>query len=270
MEILRVLTLNLWGEQPPLERRMELVASGLHAMRPDVIALQEVREVPETMPNQAATLAQALGYQYAFAVATPWGGGSEGLALLSALPIVRSEWRELPHASTQERRIVLGAALATDQGELGVFTTHLNWRMVDGIKRESQVSAVDAFVSAWPSSLPKVVMGDFNATPMHDEIRFLRGQHTLEGRRTVYQDAWERYHPGDPGYTWSARNPYTQRMRFVEADRRLDYVFVSPVTRDGRGFIHSCHLVFDQAAADGTFASDHFGLYAEIQIAPLP
>src|SRR5690242_19760647 len=40
---LRALTLNLWGEQPPLDRRMALAIEGIRALDPDVIALQEVR-----------------------------------------------------------------------------------------------------------------------------------------------------------------------------------------------------------------------------------
>ena len=43
---LRCLTLNLWGSEPPLERRMELVAAALRELQPDVVGLQEVREVP--------------------------------------------------------------------------------------------------------------------------------------------------------------------------------------------------------------------------------
>lgn len=269
MERLRVLTLNLYGEQPPLERRLQEVESGLRALAPDVVALQEVREVANRLPNQAATLAAALGHEYCYAVATPWGGGNEGLALLSRIPMLRFDFRELPNATAEERRIVLGAALSTPHGEVAVFTTHLNWRLGDGLRREAQVLAVDEFVSSWPTNLPKVLMGDFNATPLHDEIRFLRGQHTLGGRRTIYQDAWERCHGGAPGYTWAARNPYTDRMRFLENDRRLDYVLVTPATRDGRGMVRACRIVLDEPAQDGVYASDHFGVYAEIQLAPL-
>ena len=60
MTVLRVLTLNLWGEQGPVARRMEVCAAGLKAIAPDVVALQEVREVEGKLPNQAATLAAGL------------------------------------------------------------------------------------------------------------------------------------------------------------------------------------------------------------------
>lgn len=269
MERLTVLTLNLWGEQPPLARRMEILEEGIHALSPDVVALQEVRQIPGRLANQAETLASRLGWHCAFAIATSWGEGDEGLAILSRLPMIRHEARELPHATPSERRIVLGAALASDQGELAVFTTHLNYRLGDGLKRERQVLEADAFVTAWPSTLPKILMGDFNATPDHDEIRFLRGWHSLDGRRTVYQDAWARLHPDEPGHTWSGRNPYAHKLGWLELDRRLDYVFVTPLSRDGRGRILESRIVFDQPASDSCYASDHFGLSAIIQIAPL-
>jgi endonuclease/exonuclease/phosphatase family metal-dependent hydrolase len=55
-------------------------------------------------------------------------------------------------------------------------------------------------------------------------------------------------------------------LDFLEPDRRIDYIFVTPRRRDGRAAIRSCRIVLDQPAADGAFASDHFGLLAEIQM----
>jgi endonuclease/exonuclease/phosphatase family metal-dependent hydrolase len=109
-------------------------------------------------------------------------------------------------------------------------------------------------------------MGDFNARPESDEIRWLRGLCTLSGRRTHFQDAWDRLHPGERGWTWSSANPYTKPLAFLEPDRRIDYIFVTPMRRDGRASIRSCRIVLDQPAPDGAYASDHFGLLAEIQI----
>jgi endonuclease/exonuclease/phosphatase family metal-dependent hydrolase len=268
MDVVRVLTLNLWGEQPPLDRRLEIVTEACRALAPDVVALQEVRVVPGTVPNTAGTLAAALGWSWVFEVATPWGGGDEGLAILSRLPIARHAHAELPHAVPTERRIVLGAGIETPHGELAVFTTHLNYRLAEGVKREDQVVAVDAFAAAWESKLPKILVGDFNAVPESDEIRFLRGQHTSGGRRTFWQDAWVRCHGAEAGLTWARRNPCTARLGWLELDRRIDYVFVSPLFRDGRGAIRDCRIVLDEPDADGCFGSDHFGLLAEVHLTP--
>ena len=125
--------------------------------------------------------------------------------------------------------------------------------------------AIDAAVSARAGDLPQILMGDFNARPESDEIRWLRGLCTVDGRRVHYQDAWERVHPGERGWTWTLANPYTAPLRFLDPDRRIDYIFVTTMRKDGRGTIHDCRVVFDQPE-DGVFASDHFGVLAEIQI----
>jgi endonuclease/exonuclease/phosphatase family metal-dependent hydrolase len=271
---LRCLTLNLWGIEPPVEERMDLVVEGLRTLDPDVVALQEVREGPG-LPNQAEVLGQAAGYHAVFEPATPFGGGQEGLALLARQPFDEHAARALPGAQPDERRILLSARL----GDLWVHTTHLNYRLQHGLVREQQVLAIDqrlqalqtlqtlqTFAPGERKAEVQILMGDFNARPEADEMRFLRGLHTLEGRRTHYQDAWDRLHPAGAGWTWAAANPYTARLSFLERDRRLDYIYVTPERRDGRGRIHDCRIVLDQPGPGGVFASDHFGLLAEIQI----
>ena len=85
---LRIMTLNLWGENGPWEERLALVGEKLASLQPDVVALQEVREVPDRIVNQAEVLAaRGRGYQHVFAPSTDWGGGQEGLAILSRFPI---------------------------------------------------------------------------------------------------------------------------------------------------------------------------------------
>lgn len=269
----RAVTLNLWGEQPPLETRMALVQRELLRLRPDIVALQEVRQVPGQVPNQAETLAQGLSYRYVFAPTVEWGGGQEGLAILSQRPILSSGHVELPHAAATERRIVLWATIDTAAGVVAAFSTHLNYRMTHGVIREDQVAAVDRVVGevvAAQQARVGILMGDFNATPDSDEIRYLRGLHTLQGRRTYYQDAYLlRHGAASPGPTWSRRNPFTQRLRFLESDRRIDYIFVTSMSRDGRGQVQDCRIVLDVPDGQGVYPSDHFGVMAEVQVAPL-
>ena len=268
MKTLRCLTLNLWGAEPPLERRMAMVASALGELAPDVVALQEVREVPGQLPNQAESLAQTVGLHHVFAPATPFAGGHEGLAILAREPILASDALVLPHAEPSERRILLSALIQRGSGAVWAHTTHLNYRLTHGKEREDQVKAIAASVASRASDSPQILMGDFNARPESDEIRFLRGLTTLAGQRTYFQDAWERVHPGEPGWTWARVNPYTAQLAFLELDRRLDYVFVTPMRRDGRGTVHACRIVLDRPGPEHVYPSDHFAVLAEIQIEP--
>jgi endonuclease/exonuclease/phosphatase family metal-dependent hydrolase len=264
---LRFLTLNLWGAEAPLPERMRLVLDGIAQLKPDVVALQEVCEFPE-LPNQAATLARDSGYHFVFAPTVAFRGGHEGLAFLSRAPIVAHEVRELPHGNDLERRILLSAELQLEDRTLWVHNTHLNYRLTHGRQREDQVLAIEAAVAARPDCEPQIVLGDFNARPESDEIRWLCGLTTLAERRTFFQDCWARLHPTEPGWTWASANPYTARLGFLQTDRRLDYIFVTPERRDGRARVHDCRIVFTEASPAGVQASDHYGLLATIQVAP--
>ncbi len=265
-EPIRVATLNMWGGSSPIERRLELMREGFTVARADVIALQEVRVVPGELPNTAETLARSLDMKFEYQSATESGGGDEGLAILSRFPIVSGGARELPHANPDERRILQWVTLETPDGPLVVANTHLNYRLTHGAIRENQVAFAESALAELTSPLPKIWMGDFNARPDSDEIRYLKGLRSMAGKRVSYQDAWERVRPQDSGYTWSRKNSFTEKLRWLEIDRRIDYVFVSPMHRDGRGTVLDCKILFDSPASDGCFASDHFGLIAEVQL----
>ncbi len=268
---LRFLTLNLWGENGPWESRLALVGEKLTSLQPDVVALQEVREAPGRIVNQAEQLGRRRAYHHVFAPSTDWGGGQEGLAILSRFPISAHEVRALPHTAEKEGRIVLSACIDSEFGAVWVHTTHLSYREHEGRQREDQVLAIDDAITAHKNDNPQILMGDFNAVPHSDEIRWMCGLTTVGGRRVYYQDSWDVMHAGAPGYTWSRSNTYTSRMSWLRGDRRLDYIFVTAPRRDGRGTVHSSRLLFDEPTVlpDGErlFASDHFAVVAEIQLA---
>jgi endonuclease/exonuclease/phosphatase family metal-dependent hydrolase len=272
--VLRFVTLNLWGDNGPHERRLDLVGVELQRLAPDVVGLQEVREVPGRVTNQAAALAARLGFEHVFAPATEWGGGVEGLAILSRFPVRQSTHRRLPHATDTEGRIVLSAEL--DRGAASpafwVHTTHLSYRQHEGRQREDQVLALDEEVSrrSAGNEVPQVLMGDFNTVPEADEIRWLGGLTTLGDRRVFYQDAWATARPGEPGITWALENPFRARMGWLRPNRRLDYVFVTPPRGDGRGAIRAARVVFDQPGEDGVYLSDHYGVLADVQVQASP
>ena len=270
MTRLRFLTLNLWGAEAPVAERLRLIVEGIAAMSPDVVALQEVCEFPD-LPNQAATLARETGLHFVFSPTVAFRGGHEGLAFLSRLPIRAHEARELPHAADTERRILLSAELELGDRSVWVHNTHLNYRLTHGRQREDQVRAIDEALAVHAGAgEPQVLLGDFNARPESDEIRWLCGLTTLGGRRTFFQDAWARRHPGEAGWTWASSNPYTSRLGFLQTDRRLDYIFVTPERRDGRGRIHDCRIVFTDPGPGDVYASDHYGLLATVQVAAEP
>jgi endonuclease/exonuclease/phosphatase family metal-dependent hydrolase len=284
---LRVVTLNLWGTEPPLDARLALAARQLRALAHDVVCLQEVRPLDGRAGRTTAeVVADALGMTAHYETAVAWDtspalpGGQEGLAVI-ARAIRETRVETLPEARPTETRILLSASLDTPAGAIWVHNAHLHYRLDDGVAREHQVLAIDDAIRQLRSdtSPPQILCGDFNATADSDEIRFLRGLTTLGGRRTHFQDAWLRLHrepePGDgpaEGITWSSENRFTRPLRSLDLDRRIDYVFVTTRKKDGRGTVHDCRVVLTQREGLGEVAicaSDHYGVCADVQVAPM-
>ena len=274
---LRLVTINFWGTEPPLERRLALAARELGTLDLDVVCMQEVR--PKNGRDGETTadfLAQALGMEAHYRQSLSWPddaffpghpGGQEGLAILSRFPVLDVRHLELPERRETEGRILLSARIDHPAGALWVHTTHHHYRLDDGLARERQVLAVDDVIRSIGEN-PQVICGDFNAPPDADEMRFLRGLATLDGRRTHYQDAWLRTQPDLPGHTWSAQNDHTRALRSLDINRRIDYIYVTTRRKDGRGTIVDCQVVLEPAARSGACASDHFGVLADIVVAP--
>ncbi len=273
MQRLRVLTLNIWHREAPWERRRDLIRKGFAELAPDFIGLQEVLELEleGTRRSQAQELTEGTPYQHVFGCAQVMLPGLEfGNALLSKHPIVTSETVRLPGEESGETRSVLYARLATPFGEIPVFVTHLNWKLHHGAVRIRQVKRlVEVINERAPigEGFPPIVMGDFNAEPESDEIRWLRGFATLEGESVFFADAWAYGGDGGPGFTFDRRNPYAARSH--EPPRRIDYIFVRGPDSQWIGEPLTTKVVFD-VPEDGVWPSDHFGLYSEISAAGGP
>jgi endonuclease/exonuclease/phosphatase family metal-dependent hydrolase len=270
---MRFVTLNLWGTHPPVVPRLDEAARQLSALAPDVVLLQEIR-VGEGQPNTAGELAARLGpeWQMAYGAATvgPAGtfgpgspAGEEGLAIVARHPIEDVRTLVLPDSRPNEGRLLLSGKV----NGVWCHSTHLHWRVKDGICRERQVVAIDEAIEAiGDKKAVHVLGGDFNATPDSDEIRFLRGLCTLGERRTSWQDAWLRIHGAETGPTWIDRNPYTRELAFLETPRRIDFLFVSTEDRRGRGKVLDCQVVLDTPGDGGVWPSDHVGVLAEVKV----
>ena len=289
---LRVVTLNFWGTSVPLDRRIDLAVRQLRALAPDVICMQEVRPLDGLAGRTSAdVIADALGMRSHYAMSCQWqageGGmqhaGQEGLAILTRAPLLATRTAALPEPRPADVRQLLSGLVATDADPVWVHTTHLHYRLDDGVAREHQVLLIDGLARTLgrdKDSAPQILCGDFNATPDSDEIRFLRGLTTLDGRRTHWQDAWLRLHrecqPGDgpaDGITWSSENGFTRPLRSLDIDRRIDYIFVTSRKRDGRATVHASQVVLvdrEGQGADEICASDHYAVMADIQVVPNP
>jgi endonuclease/exonuclease/phosphatase family metal-dependent hydrolase len=275
-----VATLNVWNKSGPWLERRELVRAELERRSPDLCGLQEILRLPDPgnlgdqpLPpeaDQAADLAEGLGYRIAFAPAAEYGSGLQfGNALLSRWPIREQRTFSLPGRESGETRALLYCLVASPYGDVPVFVTHLNWKLHHGSFRVAQVQyIVERMFELAPTRadlFPAILMGDFNAEPDSDEIRFLVGKKTLAAKSAYFADAWTYAGDGSPGYTFDRKNRFAALAH--EPPRRIDYIFVRGPDRWFRGEPLATELAFATpvaGSAGDVWPSDHFGLATEL------
>ncbi len=267
MDRLRVLSLNIWNKQGPYEARLPLLRAALEALRADLVGLQEVLQLNGSDDDQAREVSLGLGYHSAFASAWHIGGGLHfGNAILSRWPILTTESWQLPVYAGHETRGLLYALVDAPFGKVPVFVTHLDWQFHLGAHRELQVTFIADKVAEVASALgehyPAIVVGDFNAEPDSDEIRFMSGLHSLGGRSVYFADCF-RVAGAGAGPTYARSNRFAAEVG--EPDRRIDYVFVRGPDKKLRGQPLTCRVVADEPTGD-VFPSDHYGVLAELKI----
>jgi endonuclease/exonuclease/phosphatase family metal-dependent hydrolase len=265
-DIWRVVTVNIWNRLGPWPQRAPLLREGLLALDADVVGLQEVLDFTG-QPNQAEELLAGTGWNIFYAPAWHIGGGlTFGNAIASRHAIRDGACLPLPTPAGLDTRSIAFARVDAPHGPLPVFVTHLTVDAHLTRVRCAQARALAEHVArlAPIGEPPPVVMGDFNAEPDADEIRFLRGLTALDGASVYLADAWLASGADGPGHTWDRRNPYALATR--EPSRRIDYVFSRGPDRYGRGEPLAARVALDRPV-DGVWPSDHFAVVADLAAA---
>lgn len=244
---MKILTLNTWQKKGPWKERWEIIFQGLQQHRPDVAAFQEVfnRDWAEDVKRRS-------GFEYlVFPEEEP-----AGLMLLSRFPVREWEYMTLATQSPTEeyRRYALYAKLEAEGGKgLSFFNTHLSWRLDEGEVRKLQAGELLEFIRRRADKGIVFVAGDFNAPPQTPEIHRMM----LE---SGFIDLFGVKNPGEPGLTWKNSNPFAAGSSVLMPDRRIDYIFMQGISITK---VSSVQVVFTEPV-NGIFASDHFGVLAEI------
>jgi endonuclease/exonuclease/phosphatase family metal-dependent hydrolase len=272
--MVKVATWNLWWRYGDWQARQPVITVELRALNADIVGLQEVWHTREH--NGAAQLAEALGYQLAFATSPApdkWqqklGDASAGIgnAMLSRWPIVQTATVRLPPGeAADEGRIGLHARIETPHGTLPFFTTHLNSGWAQSTIRTQQLATIGRFILEQPpGAFPPLLCGDFNADVDFDEIRAFSGKREALVEGLALLDVWPFLHPLEPGWTWDRRNPHVDATN--EPSARIDYVFVG-FPADGRTGKPIAAGLFGTEPLNGVWPSDHFGVWVELAAAP--
>ncbi len=266
---IRIATWNLWWRFGDPEARQPRITKVLQEVDADIVCLQEVYLSEADQPDdQAKRLTGELGLaEFRWADGFFWDRFHFGNAVLSRWPITKHAITPLPvsEPSSEEQRTVLVCEVEHPDGPIVVATTHLNFKWDQSADRQVQAEAICQVLDGWrPFTFPPILTGDLNADPDSDEIRMLTGRRASPVKALGFFDAYETAGVG-PAPTFARDNPLTQR---VEPDRRIDYVLVGhPI--EGRGVTMSARR-FGDVAVDGGFASDHYGVVADVRLDAQP
>ena len=219
---LTVLTLNTHKGFGFFGRRFVLheLRDAVRAVSADIVFLQEVLGTHERHRQRHANWPEASHYefladeiwpQYAYGRNAVYPHGHHGNALLSKLPILRHENRDVT-VHRDERRGLLHCVLQGPHGggEIHTICVHLSLR--EG-QRQQQLALLCSMVDEIPADAPLVVAGDFN------DWR-LQGHATL-ARCAGLVEAFVASN-GHPARTFPARWPVVPLDRVYVRNVRVD------------------------------------------------
>jgi endonuclease/exonuclease/phosphatase family metal-dependent hydrolase len=267
---LRVMTFNLLTVSDAAGHvRQDVVRRILPELRADIVALQEVTRAAGL--DQAAEL---LGREFTVVDLPGRAPNGSGECLACRWPIGAVSTLDVPiagaaHEGIRATAVAVEVLAPSPFGPLlavhhrGAYQLHLE------SARERQALATARFVEDLVrdrDELPVVLLGDLNAAPDAASIRFLTGKQTLAGASVRYEDAWVMARPDDPGHTFTPRNPLVRGGQMpLERGRRIDYILIRSGSHGPPLDVDDCRLVFTEPV-DGVWASDHFGVLAELRL----
>lgn len=237
---LTVATFNIWHDQRDWRARAPLVIDALRQIDADVIGLQEVLEdAGKGLPNQAATLAEALGYRMIFVSTDPEGNPRRyGNAVLSRLPVVEHDWRKLE--PLDDYRTALRVRVLSGGRPVDVVNTHLHHTPGGGAVRARQMADLLAWLES-RTPAPLIVFGDFNAVQEEPGLVALGGSRFVSGLPR--------------GAARTTLNPATGHT-----ERVIDHIFAK-----ADAFEAVSGRVFATDSRAGVWPSDHFGVVASFK-----
>ena len=233
---LRVMTYNI-HVGVGMDKRLDLqrIADVINQEHPDLVGLQEVdRGVKRTQGvDEIAELARLTRMEYAFAHNLDYEGGQYGVAILSRLPILKTDHRMYLNKREAERRGMIRIAVNSGGHDLSFATTHLDYQYEDG--RIFEAGQLVDFLKG--QNVPTILVGDFNVEPTGDSYKLVAG---------YFHDVWLDNKAKERGLSYPADRPA----------KRIDYIFYK--TNSG--------VRSRTAWTINTQASDHIPVVADLEI----
>ncbi len=156
-QVVRAATFNIhYGYNTDWEYLLEDQATAIEDCRADVVFLQEVDagRITSYGVDNALWLARRLGMRAIFA---PTLEGLSGIALLTRLPVLESEWALLP--SALEQTAIVHARVAVGHGAMDAYGVWL------GLEPEERMNQVTAALETIGNTELALLGGDMNSEP---------------------------------------------------------------------------------------------------------
>ena len=243
----RVVTLNLEQDHKRWDERRPLVLEGLRALKPDIIALNEVSITRQSARGLQKDLASLLGVSHNLVQQTRVNGlaSVEGEALLTRFAIV-----ETGNLDYQTRDMAQVTRILVDGRRLDVYVTHLYMSRGEDALRLFQVQQLLAWIDARNDVSDCIVCGDFNAT------MDLPSAALMASRFRPTQTSPTAFTPLT-GLDGAISHPNWPRM-----DRCIDYIWTT-----GAIETLASGVCFDlpDATDPSLWPSDHAGVWADLE-----
>jgi endonuclease/exonuclease/phosphatase family metal-dependent hydrolase len=263
---LKIISLNTWCPPQGQHREMRVlaIAEKIKQLAPDVVCLQEmfltgsrnlmIEQLRDVYPH----------YQYFSS-----GLLGSGLLTLSKHPIIDCYFHPFRLKGKPEKithgdyYVAKGVGLTRIQfldTPVDIYNTHTHaqYEMAHdneyAVFNHTNLYEVSRFIGNQSAQNAVILCGDLNTRP--DQLGYRMITHLTE-----LTDVYHSLYPHDRnGFTYHQDNPYVK-----EPNQRLDYVMVKNGVRPVTIAIEFTHLL---AATSARAYSDHYGLLADVAIAP--
>lgn len=249
---MRLVSLNTWKGDGDYLRRLRSMCTGLAALSPDLVALQEDLRTEDGRLHTAQTLAQALGLHLCWVparfkhrlVGHDREACTSGLAVLSREPILEQRVVSLPDDARDGKRLAQCVQLPEVLGGGWLINLHLTHLPDRPDLRQSQLRTVLQWAGVCAADERWLICGDFNAGPADHEIAaFLRPTGPLND---AFSGVHKVTHVSDSGLAGN-----------------LDQIFWRSLEGNGVD-VQRSWVALDRPDDCGVMASDHFAVCADL------
>jgi endonuclease/exonuclease/phosphatase family metal-dependent hydrolase len=239
----KIVSYNIrWRSGDDLKKLNKLLKEDPEIGSAAILALQEVdrRKKRTGNSNVAKLMAEELGMHYAWAApptAKPDDEEETGVAILSAYPLSDARRIVLPHEGPNKRRRVgIGATVEVFDQKWRVYSVHAETR-ISTDKKIEQFKAILDDLAQYPSTMPAIVMGDFNTWEANSDRKTIK-LFTQAGMRTPF----------------GAQSTFRRRIVIMPIEFRLDWVWLRGLEAASYGIDRKVEV------------SDHWPLWTNVKV----